>query len=113
MNRKLYLEPLAKKLSIEPSEYKNKTMLTEAIKSKLEAYSNERDPITLINIDQIESEHFVEWEQCGRVFAADARSIKLLLSQGPTINPWAVDFVTSKSCSLERLNSDWSMLNVD
>ena len=80
LNRKTFLEPLAKELDIIPLEYKNKQLLKDAIINKYDLGNpyNKLDPITLCSIQEIPQEYLIKWKQCNNCFAADIRSIKTL-----------------------------------
>lgn len=95
VSRRYYLEPIAKKLKINPGEYKNRSVLHKAILSKLDKPSsrceNNCDPITLESIDDIEQKYLFEWDQNNRHYAADIRSLKAMIAKNVTILPWAID----------------------
>ena len=95
VSRKTYLEPLAKRLKIDPVIYKNRTVLHKAIVEKMSkpSYrcSNDKDPITLENIDEIEDKYLFEWDQANEHYGADIRSLKAMIDKNTTILPWAID----------------------
>lgn len=95
VSRKTYLEPIAKRLKIDPIIYKNRTVLHKAIVEKLSKpsfrCSNDKDPVTLENIDEIESKYLFEWDQADEHYGADVRSLKAMIDKNTTILPWAID----------------------
>ena len=95
VSRKDYLEPLAKKLKIIPEKYKNRTSLHKAICEKLQQPSqrcvNSCDPITLEDIDSISANLLFEWDQNGKHYGADIRSLKAMVEKDSTILPWSID----------------------
>ena len=95
VSRKNYLEPLAKRLKLNPCIYKNRTLLHKAILQKLQKPSerceNHCDPITLESIDDIQPKYLFEWDQNDRHYGADIRSLKAMISKGVTVLPWAID----------------------
>jgi hypothetical protein len=89
------LDQKALDLNIDPKKFKNKKLLYEAIeqKTKKQIY-NKTEPCTLEPIENIDKKFYVEWEQYGHLFAADARSIHQLFNSNNTILPWAIDFAS-------------------
>lgn len=106
VSRKLYLEPIAKELKIETRQYKNRMLLHEAICNKLNKPSsrceNESDPITLEPIDDLPKEFLFEWDQNGKHYGADVRSLKAMIERDQTILPWAIDSDTGISQSKDN-----------
>ena len=100
VSRRYYLEPLAKKLKLNPHEYKNRTVLHEAILSILDNPSirceNQCDPITLEPLDEIQEKYLFEWEQNKKHYGADVRSLKAMVAKGLTILPWAIDTASGR-----------------
>ena len=95
VSRREFLEPLAKKLKLNPKRYKNRLLLHKAICSKMQNPStrceNTCDPITLTPIDEIEEQFLFEWDQNDKHFGADIRSLKAMIKKKCTILPWAID----------------------
>ena len=116
LNRKTFLEPLAKELDIIPLEYKNKQLLKDAIIQKYDLGNpyNKLDPITLCSIQEIPQEYLIKWNQCNNCFAADIRSIKTLFKLNKTILPWVIDFATGVEFSNNKAKYEeiYDMRNV-
>jgi hypothetical protein len=106
VSRKYYLEPIAKKLKLNPTEYKNRSILHQAILQKLNKPSsrceNACDPITLENIDVIPTSYLFEWDQNNKHYCADIRSLKAMIEKNQTILPWAIDNDTGISHSSDK-----------
>lgn len=106
VSRKMYLEPIAKELKIEAKQYKNRKLLHEAICNKLNKPSsrceNESDPITLESLDELPQEFLFEWDQNGKHYGADIRSLKAMIDKNQTILPWAIDSDTGISQSKDN-----------
>ena len=106
VSRKTYLEPLAKRLKIDPEKYKNRTVLHRAICDELQykkpssRCDNACDPITLEDIDEIDKSFLFEWDQNDVHYGADIRSLKAMIAQDVTILPWAID----KASGIESAN---------
>ena len=118
MSRKHQLEPIAKKMNIDASLYKNRTHLHNAIIEKLNTqeitYENHSDPITLQPITQIEKKYLFTWEQNQKWYAADIRSLKAMVSKNMTVLPWAIDYSTGvgQSQNRDHYNNTFDMKNV-
>lgn len=108
MNRKKVLEPIANSLGIKCKQFKNKTLLIAEIERlKISPPSarcyNQVDPCTMESIDEIEEDYFVEWNQYGHHFGADARSLKKLIDEHQNyILPWSIDFSTGIQASIDH-----------
>mgnify|MGYP006133766861 CR=1 FL=1 len=106
VSRKLVLEPLAKRLKLNPAEYKNRTTLHKAIVQAIEKPSsrceNLCDPITLESLDNLEDKYLFEWDQNNKHYGADIRSLKAMIEKKHTILPWAIDNDTGMSHSSDK-----------
>lgn len=97
--RRAELDEIARELCINPSRYKNKTLLIKEIvdRSVLPRSSrcyNTTDPSTLESIDDIPEEDYIEWTQIRNRFGASKTSVRNLINNNLFILPWAVDFYT-------------------
>lgn len=92
LKRKVFLEPIAKNMGIKSHEFKNKKLLVREMLTK--AFANDTDPVTLIPINEIESNRLIIWNQMGNSYAADVESLYFIIKNGNTINPWAIDKAT-------------------
>lgn len=83
------LVPLSHALGIDPTNFKNKRLLSDAIMAAL-TY-NETDPVTLENIHDIPPDECIAWWQNQKRYVARKTSIRALMDSGQTINPWVTD----------------------
>lgn len=105
LKRKAFLEPLADRLGLDHTKYKNRETLAEALLSACPAhdqFANAYDPVLLCPIQDIPSERLVTWEQDNSKYAADVQTMHSLLRQGCTINPWAIDKASGNLCASNR-----------
>ena len=119
VSRKYYLEPLAKRLKLNPKIYKNRTKLYNAIVEQMKKPSlrceNMCDPITLTPLDEIPDEYLFEWDQNSKHYAADVRSLKAMIQKDQTILPWAIDNDTgiSQSKNADLYLQKYDLKNVE
>lgn len=86
--------------------YKNKTLLLQRIqyihdKPSMRCY-NKNDPCTLEDIDSMQLNDLIEWNQCERHFGASICSLKKLIREHHFMLPWSVDFVSGIDKSLNN-----------
>lgn len=92
LNRQNILVPLSRYLRIDHKEYRNRTLLCDAMTRYL-TY-NTSDPVTLEPISEIPLDDMVSWWQNNRRYVARKTSIKMLLDSGHNINPWVTDLAS-------------------
>jgi hypothetical protein len=122
MKRKEFLDPMAEKLGIISKEYKNKSLLYDAIIKKLKIvnenmYWNSRDPITLEDLNEIESKYIISWEQNGKKYCCRIDSLYMMFenSNGRLLNPFAIDEATGIDFAKDRdsYNDKFSLNKVE
>ena len=122
MKRKEFLDPMAEKLGINSKDYKNKSLLYDAIKKKLNIvnknnYWNSRDPITLESIDDIESKYLISWKQNGKDYCCRIESLYMMFenSSGYLLNPFTIDEATGIDFAKNRdaYNDKFSLNKVE
>tara|TARA_Y100000389_G_scaffold164614_1_gene168428 strand:- start:28056 stop:28871 length:816 start_codon:yes stop_codon:yes gene_type:complete len=98
--------------------YKNKKLLLERIQSVYDKPSdrcyNKYDPCTLENIDSIQLNELIEWNQCERHFGASICSLKNMFKENQFMLPWSIDIVSGveKSLNDDFYKEKFDMRNV-
>jgi hypothetical protein len=99
--------------------FKTKKELVKRIEMARERASarcyNKTDPFTLEDIDSIQLTQLIEWNQYGKHFGCNIRSLKSMFDTNQTILPWSIDFASGvdKCANVDDYNLRFDMRNVE